>query len=609
MLEIDKEFAAHRLAEEACLRGDGQSHSVSTHSASKPLADQKSSLMFVAIVLFYIIAATTLTPRLLTVLAPSIGWIDRLALLLFIAQLNIFWFFGGYYAMVGLFTAVSTLTRKTGPMPADHGPPVAVLYATMNDFQERAALSCLQQSYTPCHTFILDDSTSSESRIAVDRFAAVHHEEVTVVRRKDRKGYKAGNLNSALRNYIHRYTYFAVVDSDSVLPKDFVSGLIPYFALDSKIGWVQGSHAPNPVQKTAFADELGLGILPLWQVYYGPRNKFGCVVFLGHGAILRYDVWEQIGGFPEVVSEDLAFSTEAGKLGYRGYFAPEVVSYEDFPENYRQFRKQRAKYVKGACEYLHRLYPSYFRSKNAKWFEKMDVFVSCGTLFLPIVVLAFMIVVCIVMPLLFGSIRPLTLHAMGHDVITIPVFVLGTRFRTLWTWWYAVLTFICTLSPALGWFCVMARNPWRGTKMFLLSGIPYLSLILMSSATIVSYLLSKRAVFFVTGDHLGIDPAGCSSVSMRSSRLLDPDSFTHMAEVVMGIVFMVVCIFTFNFTLMAFAISLVFGPLLLRISWTSRVLRPFLFLPYILIGIGLLLDETIVATAQGAMMSGFYFHF
>lgn len=577
------------------------------------LAESKSSLMFVSVLLFYVACAVTLNPRMFALFVPSTGWAGSFVLGLFVVQLNLFWLFGGYYSMLGLFTAISWVTRKPGPASLRQGPPVALLYVTMNDFQERAALSCLRQGYDPCHLFILDDSVEMEARATVDAFAKLHKESVTVVRRPDRQGYKAGNINWALRQHVHGFKYFIVVDSDSVLPEGFTGQLVPYFDLGENIGWVQGSHAPNPVQKSSFADDLGLGILPLWEVYYGPRNRFGNVIFLGHGGMLRYDVWEEVGGFPEMVSEDLAFSTEAAQRGYRGYFAHDVVSYEDFPEGYRQFRRQQAKYVKGGCEYLHRACLPYLKSRNVGWFEKLDVLISCCTLFIPSLVLTSMIVISVLMPLLFGVLRPITLHFLGHDVFTLPVLIMPAQFRTLWSWWYFAVTVVCTLAPALGWFCVMARQPRRGIKLFLLSAIPYLSLLVMSAATVISYMLSRQAVFLVTGDRWGADPRsipqGCSTASPARECLSADDRLTLIVELALGVTFTITCIFTLNPILMAYALALLLGPLLLRVSWNSMLLRPLLLSPFILVCCGLLLNGTNLEAVQGMTMSMFYFHF
>ena len=70
-------------------------------------------------------------------------------------------------------------------------------------------------------------------------------------------------------------------------------------------------------------------------------------------------------------------------MGYRVHYVSNVVSHEDFPENYQQLRKQQEKYLKGGCEYIHTYLLSFLRSKKVHWFEKLDVMMSCATLFLP----------------------------------------------------------------------------------------------------------------------------------------------------------------------------------------------------------------------------------
>jgi cellulose synthase/poly-beta-1,6-N-acetylglucosamine synthase-like glycosyltransferase len=569
--------------------------------------------MFVSVLLFYGTCAAVINPQLMRLLDPSDTIGAHLALLLFIAQLNVFWLFGGYYLMLGVFTGVNALMRTPRLAPVTQGQPIALLYVTMNDFQESAALSCVRQTYRPCHVFILDDSLDLACRLSVDAFAREHANDVTVIRRAGREGYKAGSINSALREHIHAYPFFIVVDADSVLPKDFASRLLPYFSLGEDIGWVQGSHAPNKVQKTAFARDLGLGILPLWEVYYPPRNRFGNVIFLGHGGMLRYDVWKEVGGFPEVVSEDLAFSTLAAQHGYRGYFAHDVVSFEDFPAGYRQLRRQQAKYIKGACEYLHREFVPYLRSPRVKWFEKLDVLMSCGSLFMPSFVLAFMIVFCVLVPLLFGTWQPIVLRFSGHKLLTISGLLLPDRFNQLWTWPYFIVTATCTLAPTLGWLCVIARYPRRGTRLFLVSGIPYLSMLIMATAAIFSYLFSRSAVFLVTGDKWGVDPRsfprGFSPKARVAERIGAEDRITTVSEVVMGVTFTVICVLTLNLSLLPFALALMFGPTLLRTRWDGRYLRPLLFLPFILICCGLLLGGSNVAAAQGtAAMGAFFFY-
>ena len=74
---------------------------------------------------------------------PDLG--GRAALLLLAACLNFFWLMASYHAALMLFTLiVRRRTRRRTPAAAPE-PSVALLYTTMHDFQEGAALSCVMQ--------------------------------------------------------------------------------------------------------------------------------------------------------------------------------------------------------------------------------------------------------------------------------------------------------------------------------------------------------------------------------------------------------------------------------------------------------------------------------
>lgn len=143
------------------------------------------------------------------------------------------------------------------------------------------------------------------------------------------------------------------------------------------------------------------------------------------------------------------------------------------------------------------------------------------------------------------------------------------------------------VTPRAG---VLLRNGTQaatGLKLFLLSGIPYRSLLVMSTATVISYVLSRQAVLLVTGDRWGVNPKsfpeGYSPDSRVAERIGADDRLTLIVEVALGITFMITCVFTLNLVLMAFALALLLGLLLLRESWNSGLLRPFLLMPFVLV--------------------------
>jgi cellulose synthase/poly-beta-1,6-N-acetylglucosamine synthase-like glycosyltransferase len=413
----------------------------------------KSNLMYLSLLTVWVLILLRFNPRLFSLFAEADGSLSaKITLTLFILCLYIFWLFGCYYIMLFVFTLLSKKILTLPSLKPSEQPKVAILYLTMNDFQYEAAFSCVTQEYQNYHLFILDDSNEKDTITEVDRFKEKFLEKVTVIRRKNRRGFKAGSINNALRNHILDFPYFAIIDSDGIIPNDFLKRLMPYFRLDEGVGFVQGSHRPNPTQKSKFASDLALGIIPLWTIYFGPRNDYGFVIFLGHGGIVRRDVWKIVGGFPEVVSEDLAFSSKIAELGYRGYFVGDIVSYEDFPESYPQLRKQQEKYVKGGCEYLHKYLPSFLKSKSVTWFEKLDVLLSCSTLFLPAFYIFFLLIFCLMLPYFFAEIKPISLFLFDSQIRVGSTYVLKESFNSIWRWDFYIVTF---LTSAQGMFLLL----------------------------------------------------------------------------------------------------------------------------------------------------------
>ena len=99
-------------------------------------------------------------------------------------------------------------------------PRVLLLYCTCNDFNAEALETCMRQRYEHFHTVILDDSKDEEYKRKIDEFAQTH--DVTVVRRENRVGFKAGNLNNYLQGRTD-YDYFVVLDSDERIPENYIT--------------------------------------------------------------------------------------------------------------------------------------------------------------------------------------------------------------------------------------------------------------------------------------------------------------------------------------------------------------------------------------------------
>jgi cellulose synthase/poly-beta-1,6-N-acetylglucosamine synthase-like glycosyltransferase len=539
---------------------------------------KKNNLMYAGILVTWILCLFYFDPKLYSVLSPSEPLITKVIYIIFIFFLNLFWFYGMYHCFVLLYKIFPQ--KNIVPDQLSDYPSVAILYTTRNDFQEKAVLSCLNQSYPNFHVYLLDDSTDDAVKSVVDQFHNSHLEQTTIIRRKDRKGFKAGNLNNALRHYATTDKYFAIIDADEVIPSDFIEKLIPYFSIDEKIAFVQASHVQNPKQASKFAQDLGMGIDFHWNVYQPPRNDYGFVIFYGHGAIIQYDVWEKMGGFPEIVSEDLAFSTRIRLSGYRGYFVKEVTCYEDFPETYHQFRKRYEKWVKGACEYLHHEFLPFFLSREITLPEKLDVLSSCFSLFIPALFLIYIFIANAVLPMLLAEKHSLYINIFGHKFKLMSAYFMEPSFEKLWTIDFYVITIIGIFAPIFCYLGKIFSNPRKIIKLLLKSSVPYISLILVSTFGILTYLSTKRAVFLTTGDK-----SNNASLLIQHGggrfwdRLNSNHSLVFHLEWILGLILMYFSVKTFNFALLTISSCLILSPLIARFGWEKRILYFLVSLP------------------------------
>lgn len=350
-------------------------------------------------------------------------------------------------------------------------PRVLLLYCTCNDFNEQALSRCRRQNYGNFKTVILDDSTDPAYKRAAAKYA-LHHSNVEVVRRQDRSGYKAGNLNNYLRGRSD-YDYFVVLDSDEVIPPDFISKALRYFAADENCGAVQARHVASE-GKNMFQRLLGRSVAGNGRTVQVIKNFYGANALLGHGMMISRRCYQRAGGFPHVVAEDISFAVEIRNAGLSILYAPDIECSEEFPSSYLALKKRQCKWTQGNLEYMKRYSGQIFSAKMA-WFEKADIILSHYSL--PVVpVLSFLLTVCTV-----------ALGFLGYPVIGYALAV------------YAVmLLFLCSpMLPDL-FLCRSKGNFLLLVPYFIVNVATYASLAPMMLRTVALGLLGKKAVFLIT---------------------------------------------------------------------------------------------------------------
>lgn len=518
---------------------------------------KKKSTLFFIILTLWVLLLTHFNPYLLRYIAFKNNVIAKTSIIGFVLLIDLFWLYGLYHVVVTLFSRFF-IKRYSPPIgQITSYPKVALLYLTMNDFKEEAILSCINQGCPNFDVYILDDSTDVEIKSNIDNFHAKFIDKTKVIRRPTKEAYKAGNLNYALSKIHNDYEYFAVCDADGILPKDFLSKLIPHFSLDKKIGFVQANQRSSPTQDFAFAKNFSFITDIHWKYYVPARERFGFLMFYGHGALIRTDVWKEVGGFPETVTEDLAFSSIIREKGYQGIFVPDVVCLEDFPENYARFRRRNERWIKGTTEYLLKWYPKLLFSKEVSWPEKFDILLASGNLLLAFPFLIYLVIV--------GIALPFSLSYFNLHIPLIMKFFPSIKFYSAWKWDFYLSMILAATAQLLPISFEFRKAPFKMLRYFANFTFISLSTTLASFHNISSYLITRRSFFPVTG----------------STRLQTEPKAIFFTEFALSLILGYLAIYTTNIWLLTIALALGLDPLLYRFKWQNMVLNCLIYTPFI----------------------------
>lgn len=547
-------------------------------SSEADVADSRDGA-FVWIFSFWIASLLYFDPRLFALVDAAPHLMAKGAVVVFVLSLNYFWFYALYdVVMIGLaLRSRRTETRDGGRSIPESTASVAILYTTRNDFRSECAESCLAIDHPGRHLFILDDSTLPEFRRRIDVWAA-GRQGVTVFRRKEESGYKAGNLNHAMRRIGDEYGYFAICDADGIFPKDFVTALLPILESDERLAFVQARQEQIPLQTAGvtFAASLGYTTGAHYRHFVAPRSQRGFLMFYGHGALMRTRVWRELGGFPEIATEDLAFSALARSRGYRGAYADDVVCSEDFPDTFARYRVRAEKWIRGTSEFLLRHFPAMLRSKAVPWHEKVDVLVNALRHYQTTVMLVFLVSIGAVLPAWFAHFRyPGSFFLMPiPEGKTLWQYLTQVRYHIFWSLDFYLAMLVTIVAPFLPALIDMRKSPRRLLRYLVDSHFIFLANMVTEAGAVLTFLLTRRAVFRNTFD---------SAPGTATQRGFHPNhALVAVAELLAAAGFIALGWQTRNLWLFAPASALLASPLIRRSGWDDGRIRPLVAIPFAL---------------------------
>ena len=422
----------------------------------------------------------------------------------FVLELILFFpaVYGFCYLFAFLFSLKAGNSRQNRETQiAFNEEQIAILMTVCNDFEEKAALSAVNQEYEKYHVFILDDSTIGSEREMVNKWCGQYPSKCTKLSRKDNRGFKAGNLNDAEKKIPSRYELFCIVDSDQVLPPTFLQEIHRTYAINEKPAFVQGIHKGIHRDVSRFSKSLSAIIYPEWRYHLSYKNKYGLPTVLGHGYLIRREYLIKVGGHPEIVSEDLALTMLLSTHGYSGVMAPEIVSLEVYPQSFKSIQSRRFRWTMADWEILFtRYFKIYIKSPLPLLTEKIDLILREIRLPLSTIYFAISLIFMLII-----SINKAPDHISGNAAD-------GKSFLT----GFIFLISISPLYPLI--FSTDSQFSFR-VKAFFGSFFIALSMIGIQLSAGISYLIKRKAYFYVTNDKTKKGPHGRKSLVGPKSSL------------------------------------------------------------------------------------------
>jgi cellulose synthase/poly-beta-1,6-N-acetylglucosamine synthase-like glycosyltransferase len=213
---------------------------------------------------------------------------------------------------------------------------------------------------------VLDDSTDGSREIVdrvVKRHAAQGHD-IKVVRRPDRRGYKAGALAHGLAEA--KGEFIPVFDADFVPPPDFLKRAVGLMMHNPRAACVQGRWGHLNRDESWLTRAQALGIDGHFAIEQGARAWNGLLMnFNGTAGIWRKSAIldPAVGGWSaDTLTEDLDLSYRAQLAGWEIEYSVDLVCPAELPGTAQALKGQQRRWATGSIQTARKLLPRIWRS-------------------------------------------------------------------------------------------------------------------------------------------------------------------------------------------------------------------------------------------------------
>jgi cellulose synthase/poly-beta-1,6-N-acetylglucosamine synthase-like glycosyltransferase len=246
-----------------------------------------------------------------------------------------------------------------GRLPAAY-PKVCVQLPMFNEHAvARRAIEAVSAMSWPVDRLsvqVLDDSTDHDTRALVDRVCAEVRAstgvDCRVLRRPDRRGYKAGALETGRRETDAEF--LVIFDADFVPPADYLQRTLPHFYRpdgepDTGLALVQTQWGHLNADESALTRAQSLWVDDHHTLQMSWRSAIWQFVnFTGTAGVWRASAVEAVGGWRAAsLVEDCELSFRHLFAGYRTKFVKEIVAPAELPATFTAYKAQQRRWTQG----------------------------------------------------------------------------------------------------------------------------------------------------------------------------------------------------------------------------------------------------------------------